>query len=148
MTRYLLDTNILLRASDSKARDRSLAINAVATLLTQNHDCVLAPQVLVEFWVVATRPVDVNGLGWTIDQCQQEVEQFLDQFPLLTEQPESFRVWLNLVRQRQISGKRVHDARLAATMLSHDIRHILTFNVGDFVGITEIMPAHPGTILT
>ena len=147
MTRYLLDTNILVRASDSKARDRSLAINAVAHLLTQNHDCVVAPQILVEFWVVATRPVDVNGLGWSIDQCQQEVEQFLDQFPLIEEQPESFRIWLKLVQRYQIAGKRVHDARLAATMLANDIQHIVTFNMDDFADIAEITPLHPRTIL-
>jgi len=147
MTRYLLDTNILVRASDDQARDRSLAIQCVAHLLTQNHDCLLSPQVLVEFWVVASRPTEVNGLGWSVDQCQQEIEQFLEQFPLLEDKPESFRLWLKLVQQYRIAGKRVHDVRLAATMLTHDVHHIVTFNIDDFAGITEITPVHPQTVL-
>ncbi|MDB9526273.1 PIN domain-containing protein [Oscillatoria sp. CS-180] len=146
MTRYLLDTNILVRASDEQARDRPLAINAVAHLLTQSHDCVLSPQVLVEFWAVATRPAEVNGLGWSVDQCQQEVEQFLGQFPLIEDKPESFRLWLTLVQRHKVVGKRVHDARLAATMLANDVSHIITFNLDDFASITEITPVHPQTI--
>jgi predicted nucleic acid-binding protein len=62
MTRYLLDTNILVRASDDQAADYAVAIDAVAQLLSQGNDCVIAPQVLIEFWVVATRPIDVNAI--------------------------------------------------------------------------------------
>jgi predicted nucleic acid-binding protein len=147
MTRYLLDTNILVRASDDQAADYTVAIDAVAQLLSQGNDCVIAPQVLIEFWVVATRPIDVNGLGWSIDHCEQEVRQFLEQFSLLEDRPETFNIWLRLVHQYRIAGKRVHDARLAATMVAHNIQHVLTFNVDDFVRITEVMAVHPSTIL-
>jgi hypothetical protein len=36
-------------------------------LLTQGDECFLTAQVLVELWVVATRPVEVNGLGWAVN---------------------------------------------------------------------------------
>jgi predicted nucleic acid-binding protein len=63
MARYLLDTNILLRASDKTSSSYHLAVNAVARLISVGHECVITPQVLIEFWVVATRPLEVNGLG-------------------------------------------------------------------------------------
>lgn len=146
MTLYLLDTNILVRASDDQAADYALAIDAIAQLLNQGHDCVITPQVLIEFWVVATRPVDVNGLGWSIDQCEQEIRQFMEQFPLLEDRPELFSIWLRLVHQYRIAGKRVHDARIAAAMVANNIRHVLTFNVDDFAGIDEIVAVRPNTI--
>ena len=32
----------------------------------------------------------------------------------------------------RVSGVQVHDARLVAAMVSHGVRHILTFNTADF----------------
>ena len=63
MAQYLLDTNIVLRFSNPSDTQHSLAAEAVATLLAQGGECYLTAQVLIELWVVATRPVDVNGLG-------------------------------------------------------------------------------------
>ena len=45
-----------------------------------------------------------------------------------------------------VSGVQVHDARLVATMLVHDVTHILTFNTQDFIryrpeGIIAIDPS-------
>jgi predicted nucleic acid-binding protein len=64
MTKYLLDTNIVLRFSNPSDAQHDLATDAVATLLMQADECYLTAQVLVELWVVATCPVDVTGLGW------------------------------------------------------------------------------------
>jgi predicted nucleic acid-binding protein len=57
MTRYLLDTNILLRASDPSQTNYELTLQAIVTILEQGDECVLVAQVLYEYWVVATRPV-------------------------------------------------------------------------------------------
>ena len=70
MTKYLLDTNILLRASDRTSPRYSLAINSVASLIARGDECVITLQVLIEFWVVATRPIDVNGLGWNVEHLK------------------------------------------------------------------------------
>ncbi|MBW4539357.1 MAG: hypothetical protein KME43_09435 [Myxacorys chilensis ATA2-1-KO14] len=63
MTQYLLDTNILIRLSDSASPDQLMIFNAIAQLITQGNQCVVTSQVLIEFWVVATRPSNVNRLG-------------------------------------------------------------------------------------
>jgi predicted nucleic acid-binding protein len=80
MTQYLLDTNILLRASDPNSSSYPLIMNVVDMIIRQGGECLITSQILIEFWVVATRPNDVNGLGWTTQTIQQEINQILSQF--------------------------------------------------------------------
>ncbi len=67
MARVLTDTNIWLRVVDPGADHHASAVEAVAHLLTEGHEVCLCPQNLIEFWAVATRPVDANGIGWTVE---------------------------------------------------------------------------------
>jgi predicted nucleic acid-binding protein len=146
MARYLLDTNILLRASDPNSSSYNLVMESVATIMRQGGECLITPQVLIEFWVVATRPVDVNGLGWTVLETEREINQILSQFILIEETSEIFPTWLRLVAQYQIKGKRTHDIRLIAVMKANHITHLLTLNPEDFPALPEIMIVHPQEI--
>jgi hypothetical protein len=47
-------------------------MNFVNEIIGQGGECFLTPQVLIEFWVVATRPLEVNGLGWTTQKTRLE----------------------------------------------------------------------------
>ncbi|BDI16390.1 hypothetical protein ANSO36C_21920 [Nostoc cf. commune SO-36] len=56
----------------------------------------------------------------------------INQFEWLEETPDVFRLWFNLATTHKISGKRTHDLRIQAVVLTHNISHILTlyqFNV-------------------
>lgn len=64
MTRYLIDTNVLLRLLDFSSTHHLAAKNAVAKLLAQNDVVCVTTQNLIEFWSVATRLTNVNGLDW------------------------------------------------------------------------------------
>ena len=143
MANYLVDTNVLLRMSDRTSPVHLLAGQAAATLLRENHQLWITGQNLIEFWVVATRPLNVNGLGWSINQTRAELLNILSQFPQLAETPAIFSHWLSLVTTYQIQGKRVHDARLVAVMLAHGVTHLLTFNADDFRAMSEIVTIHP-----
>lgn len=143
VTRYLLDTNVVLRFCNPSDVQYSLATDAVACLFSQGDECFLTAQVLVELWVVATRPVEVNGLGWTVEQTRNTVDQLLNRFPLLEESSQIFPSWLDLVTVNRVMGKRTHDARIVAVMLAHGVTHLLTFNPNDFVatsGVTVMRP--------
>jgi predicted nucleic acid-binding protein len=83
MMNYLLDTNILLRSADPNSESYFLVRNAVNSLIEEGGTCYITPQVLIEFWAVATRPLNVNGLGWTAQKTHQEINQILSQFSLL-----------------------------------------------------------------
>jgi predicted nucleic acid-binding protein len=147
MTCYLLDTNILLRASDPSSPSYTLAVEAVSRLLSQGDECVITAQVLIEFWVVATRPVAVNGLGWSVEQTSHKIQQLLAQFPLLEETPQIFTNWLEVVTTAQVMGKRTHDARLLAIMLANGVTHLLTLNPSDFNSAANITIVHPQELI-
>lgn len=132
MAQYLLDTNVLLRAAAPKSAHHAAAVEAIKRLLAGGNELLLAPQVLVEFWSVATRPVEVNGYGWSVKEAEAKVAELLRQFPLLPETPAVFPEWLRLVSQLGTIGKQVHDARLVALLNIHGVPHLLTFNVADF----------------
>jgi predicted nucleic acid-binding protein len=143
MTTYLFDTNIWLRLVQPQAPQHPRALHALTMLLAQGDAVVVTPQNLIEFWSVATRPIEANGLGWTIEMTQQEIERILTQFPLLDDIPAIFAAWLRLVTTYRVTGRRVHDARLAAAMQAHGVTHLLTFNGDDFRQFTEIVIVEP-----
>jgi predicted nucleic acid-binding protein len=58
-----VDTNVLLRIANPGDLRHDQAVRTVARLRFEGAKMVIVPQVLAEFWVVATRPADVNGLG-------------------------------------------------------------------------------------
>ncbi|MEA5419138.1 type II toxin-antitoxin system VapC family toxin [Spirulina sp. CCNP1310] len=147
MTQYLLDTNVVLRFSNPSDQQHGLVLDCVAILLRQANECYLTAQVLIEFWVVATRPVDVNGLGWSVSYTRNILDQLLVRFPMAEETPHIFSHWLNLVTEHQIQGKRTHDARIVSVMLACGINHILTLNPADFANISNITVVHPQTII-
>jgi hypothetical protein len=78
MTNYLLDTNILLRSRDIASPDYNLVDRTIRYLISNNHRCFITSQVLIEFWVVATRPVAVNGFGWTPDETERTLQMGVD----------------------------------------------------------------------
>ena len=147
MTKYLLDTNVILRFSNPSDKQHNLVVKAVATLLRQGDTCYLTSQVLIELWVVATRPIEKNGLGWLPQQANNIIKQLLQRFPTIEDNPEIFSNWLTLVTTNQIKGKRTHDIRLIAVMLSSEIDHILTLNPKDFNRIPGITVVHPKDVL-
>jgi predicted nucleic acid-binding protein len=143
--RILLDTNILARMAQPGTAPYRTALDAVTALQLRGDVPCLLPQVLYELWVVATRPVAVNGLGFTAAQADAELAHVLALFPLLLPDTAAiFPEWRRLVAAHQVLGRNAHDARLVAAMAVHGITHILTFNIGDFTrypGITAVDPA-------
>ncbi len=115
-------------------------------MIAQGHECVITAQVGIEFWVVATRPVEVNGLGWSVEPTEKKINQLISQFTLIEETESILAQWLELVTRYQIKGKRTHDARLMAVAITSSLTHILTFNPKDFTLTTELIVVHPDEV--
>lgn len=147
MTVYLLDTNVWLRVVQSESPHHRVAVDALAAILGQGDEIFVTPQNLIEFWSVASRPRDANGLGWTVEAVGLEIDRVLAQFPLLDDTAAVFVHWLGLVTQHRVSGRRVHDARIVAVMLAHSISHLLTFNHDDFRQFSEIVIVEPTRVV-
>lgn len=139
----LVDANILLRGAEPAHPMHAVALAAMAVLRNRGDTLCVVPQSLYEFWVVATRPVGVNGLAMTPAAADAEVAVVLNGFPLLADTPAVFPAWRALVTALAVSGKPAHDARFVAAMRVHGLTHILTFNVPDFTRfpVTALDPA-------
>ncbi len=73
MATYLADTNLLLRLADPATPQHVIATESLARLFRQGDEVFLTAQNFIEFWAVATRPLDANGFGWTgRDQARAE----------------------------------------------------------------------------
>ncbi len=135
---YLVDTNILLRTIQENHPMHESSVQAVRNLLAQGKTLCIVPQNLIEFWVVATRPLEVNGLGLSVADALQELEQMKTFFILLPDTASIFTAWETLISKYKIVGKPSHDARLVAAMTVHKLTHLLTFNTSDFKRFSEI----------
>ena len=139
MATYLADTNLLLRMADPTSPQHPIATQALARLFSQGDEVYLTPQNFIEFWAVATRPVEANGFGWNSERTAKEVTELQERFPLLPDSPDIFTHWLELVKRLPIHGKRVHDARLVAVLQAHTVEHLITFNTSDFAAFSSIV---------
>lgn len=144
---YLIDTSILARLANSADTFYPAAAKAIEELHRRREVLRIAPQNLVEFRSVATRPVTLNGLGLTPAEAEVKAAGFETAFPLLVETPDIFPLWKALVGAFAVVGKQVHDARLVAICHAHKVSHLLTFNTAHFAqmakfrtGVTVVDP--------
>jgi predicted nucleic acid-binding protein len=145
---YLLDTNVVVRLSEPGTPLNQVALDALAELRRQGANLCIVPQVIGEFWSVATNASTANGLGWSAAQAETAVAQWEALFTLLPETDDIYSEWKRIVTTGSITGRRAHDARLAAAMKVHGLTHILTFNPDDFRNIPDITIIEPSTLLT
>jgi predicted nucleic acid-binding protein len=136
-----------MAAIQRDSHQHHVAVDALSTIILQGDRIFVTAQNLIEFWSVATRPSEANGLGWSVERAQMELDRMLDQFSLLEDVPAIIASWLALVTSHRVIGRRVHDARLVAAMMAHSVSHLLTFNVDDFRQFVEIVVVDPAQIV-
>ncbi len=141
-----LDTNIALRLVEPAAPEHGLVCRAVARLEQEGRVLSISAQILVESWVVFTRPKANNGFEWSATAAGAALDAFRTRFVVLQEDATTLERWFDLVTRMTIVGKRAHDARIAALMASHGVTEILTLNVADFHGMPGIVAVHPSAI--
>jgi predicted nucleic acid-binding protein len=140
---FLVDTNLLLRSAEVGHPMHDEAVSAVEMARQEGEPVYVTPQNLIEFWAVATRPVERNGLGFTIEQSDSELLRLQTLFPVLPESPAIYPEWHRLVVTYRVAGHRMYDARLVASMIAYGVDRLLTFNVDDFRRYGEIHVVHP-----
>ncbi|MGA8836708.1 MAG: type II toxin-antitoxin system VapC family toxin [Candidatus Sulfotelmatobacter sp.] len=144
--RVLLDTNILLRSAQPNHPLSSQATRAVSKLIRQRDAVFFCSQNIAEFWNVATRPADQNGLGLSHEEAVQEVSSIEGLLTLLPDIPAIYAAWKEIVRDHRVQGVKVYDARLVATMNVYAVESVLTFNAADFKRYRNITALHPSSI--
>ena len=146
--KYLVDTNIWLRIIQVEHPNSVSAKNAVEVLLRQDHELHFVPQIIAELWNACTRPAARNGFGLSHQEAKMEVDRLEELLFLCEEVPEIYPIWKMLIERHQVRGVKVHDTRLVAAMLVHELTHLLTFNTKDFQRFKEIVVVHPSSIVS
>jgi predicted nucleic acid-binding protein len=139
----LIDTNVLLQTLQVRHPQYETVARALEALTARGRELHIVSQNLVEFRVVATRPISQNGLGLSTTAAAAELVRLRSMFPLLPDPPAIYPVWESLVIQYRVAGKPAHDARLVAAMQVHGLTTILTFDRTGFSRYAGIEVLHP-----
>lgn len=140
---FLVDTNVLLRSAQPSHTMHADAVRAVGALLARGEMLSVIPQNIIEYWAVATRPSEANGLGLSVADTVNDLTRLKGVFQVLPDTPAIFTEWEALVSRHAVKGKEAHDARIVAAMLAHKVPNLLTFNTDDFKRYTEITSVDP-----
>ncbi len=81
----LVDTSVLARLANNADALYATATRAVVELHRRGEVLHITAQNLIEFRVVATRPIAVNGLGMTSTAADSQATVFEAAFPVLAE---------------------------------------------------------------
>ncbi len=144
---FLIDTNVLLRFFELSDPSNPEIVAALDSLRKSGVPCHVCAQVLIESWVVATRPLDVNGLGFDLEKADGHMDEIEILFPCLPEPEDMAARWRTVVQSYSVLGKKAHDARIVAFMMAHGITHLVTLNPSDFARYPEITAITPSEIV-
>jgi len=144
--RVLDDTKILLRGAQPNHPLCPQATHAVSKLTRQKDAVFFCSQNITEFWNVATRPADLNGLGLSHEEVLQEVSSIEKLLTLLPNVPAIYTAWKEIVSNHKVQGVKVYDARLVAAKNVYAVENILTFNMADFERYVSTAALHPSSL--
>lgn len=130
--RAVLDTNVLLAATDEARPEHKQATAALNAWPASGMVLYTSGQILREYLVVATRPIENNGLGLARPDAIANVRALRARLSLLAEDAKVGERLLDLLDGVECAGKQIHDANVVATMLVHGIDTVVTNNTRDF----------------
>ena len=133
-----VDTNVLLTATDESRPQHRDAGRLLSESGHRGLHLAASGQILREYLVVATRPLETNGLGLQVHDATANVTEFLRCIHLYDETEEVARRLHRISLTYGLHGKRLHDANIVATMSIHGIRTLVTQNPDDFAPFDEI----------
>ncbi len=136
-----LDTNVLLSATDESRSSHKDAKMILKSASFSGCHFGISGQIIREYLVVATRPVDVNGLGLDTDSAVNNVDEIRKRTVFYGETESVATSLRSLARDHALAGKRIHDANVVATMVAHNISKLITDNGSDFSPFQEIETA-------
>ncbi len=128
----LLDTNVLLSATTPARSLHKPALRALNDWPNDGIDICTSGQLLREYLVVATRGLEINGLGLSIAEALANRDVLEARMRFLEETHAVALRLRQLMQSAACSGKQVHDANVVATALGHGVERILTENTEDF----------------
>lgn len=139
----LLDTNVLVYATNEDSPFHARARELVQQALAGDLDASLTPQILAEYYAVITDSRRVDQ-PLTPEEARGQIEALLDgAIRLLPLQEDSSRRTAELCERYEIRAQEIYDVQVVAAMLEGGIPLILTANEQDFRRYREIEVRNP-----
>ncbi len=105
-------------------------------LQAKGYEFWISRQVIREYLVVKSRFMVENN-KFDANELAEDIKTFENQYFVADENQTTTNLLLNLIAKYKISGKKVHDCNIVATMLENSIPEIITNNVQDFDRFTS-----------
>lgn len=137
-----IDSNILIYATNPISHWHRLANNRMFELEELSYSFVISTQVIREYLVFFTR-VLAEDRTFTQDLILANVDDFITKFTIIEDSLQITNRLVSILRDFRVGGKQIHDANIVATMLVHDIKHLLTHNVQDFARFADLITIMP-----
>ena len=134
-----LDTNILLHGTfEDLDNDKYIIVrDALDKLFTNGCNLFISSQILREFFAISTNAkIFQNPL--TIEEAVQKLQEFQDNFIVLYDTNSSLTILKKMLLKYKIERQKIHDANIAATIISNNLDGLFTFNTKDFKIFSEI----------
>ena len=126
-----IDTNVFVSARNAQAPANMLAREALAHARESGEPGRISRQVMREYLSATTRPQTWSA-PLSMAEALGDIAWMDSSFEILEDGPGVTAVLTALCSDVPVAGKQVHDANIAATMLAHGERRLLTFNGSDF----------------
>lgn len=140
----ILDANVLAYAVNADAPQNA----AARALLEETRDpsslLYVTSQILCEFYSVITSPRCV-AVASSPTEALRTISAMLA-LPGLHVLPipaSAVEGWMDLLQRHPVTGGKVFDLQIVATMLAHGVHRIYTFNTGDFAIFPELTVVTP-----
>lgn len=128
----LLDSNVLVYAHNEDSSFHPQAIKLVTEVIRGETFGVLSSQNLMEFYSVITDKRRLDS-PITPNLASELVNGYLSSpFEIIYPNLNTNKITAEILKKNEFKDGQVFDVFLVATMLSSDIRHIVTANVADF----------------
>ena len=135
----LLDSNVLIYADQELSPFHIQAKDLRDRGARGEIPVCVCPQVLLEFFAVVTNPKRVTH-PLPPEEAMEEVRKYLQARNILKIYPgeDIVEKIAELSRRHSVSGPRIFDLKLVATMLSNGVRRLYTYNEEHFKDFEEI----------
>ena len=137
-----VDSNVLVFANVAEAPLHHQAVARLREQQSGGADLWISSQILREYLAVRSREQTFQKPS-PPSVLAERVRYFRTAFRVAYETPATVDNLLMLMQKVAVGGKQVHDANVVATMLSHNIRHLLTDNVDDFKRFSAFITVIP-----
>ena len=139
-----VDTNVLVYATYEDMEHHRASSHLLDQAPHGQLPLCASPQVLAELYATITNPRRVSH-PFSPEEAIEVVQRFVGMpgLALLPMPSDLVTRWLALARGHPVTGRRIFDLQLIATMLASGVNRIYTYNRSDFEPFEEIEVLSP-----